>query len=201
MFRRPSARKRRSQGLSPALAPASGSTLLRSPRGRSRPKPSRHVRSTPSAGGSAVGFPCRSLERLRFVQPKDLSYRTHRAPAGLSGPSRWLVAPLSMSPLPLAEAVCTSSSSGAGQAPSRHPGLEIPEYFPTVKSSNPERVPRRSDELKVLPVGRFGKLASPPLSTIPKFHCGRRWISLHFIATVLRAIICHAWQAGATEAH
>lgn len=80
------------------------------------------------------------------------------------------------------------------------PVENFPKYFPTVRSSNPGRVPPRSDELKLRPMRRFDKLASRRFSTFPRFHCGREWITHHFVANMRCVIICRAWPAGAAAA-
>jgi len=114
---------------------------------------------------------------------------------------RGYFASLSSSPLRQAEAVPMGFSSGAGQAPSRHPGLESSREIPAVRPSNPGRVSPRSDDLNVpLPL-RFGKLSSLALSTVPRFRCGREWISHRFVAKPFRETICRAWPISGAAMH
>ncbi len=50
--------------------------------------------------------------------------------------------------------------------------------------------PRRSDVLKLRPIGRFVQPTRPDFSTIPRFRCGGGWKSQRFIANYDRDLCC-----------
>ena len=195
MFRRHSAPKRRGQGLSPALAPASGSTLRRVPRWCARPKPSLPSHTPPSTGSSAVGHLNQFLERLRFFWSEDLL-------KCLLGTGRVI--------RPVTKSLHTSVNVAlvSGRSPSheflrmcadrsRHVIPDRNIAFLQVVRPSSSKVSLRSDKLKLLLAGRFGKLIRAVLSTFSQFRCGGEWISHRFGAKVRGAIICRAWPAGA----
>ena len=180
MFRRPSEPKRRVSGLSPALAPASGSVLQRVPQQSGGPKPSVLSHTPPSTGGSAVGYSSRSLKRSQISRPKTFEMLPS-GPAAQSGP--WSASRQTSIIVTLAP----------GLSPS-HEFLRMCDTYPVTSSRfeisrsfrwldhQVRRISLRSDRMK-LPVGmRFGKLTSPPFSTFHGFRCGRTWISHRFVA-------------------
>jgi hypothetical protein len=60
--------------------------------------------------------------------------------------------------------------------------------------------PPRSDVLKLQCGCRFGNDARAILSTIPRFLCGRRWITFDFALRSVEEIICRGARAGAVAA-
>lgn len=168
--------KRRNQGSSPALAPASGFTLRRAFRRRSRPKPSDRPSSahlhqaiprTDSSNRQILGgvtpgskTPCR--------QPR-IAGRSYRPANGITSHDRHRLS------LPAGALV---EFLGSCVDRSRH---VIPDRFYSVQStrrpSEAEKRRFRSDKTRMPTHLRFAKLASRALSTIFQFDCGPKWIT------------------------
>lgn len=139
MFRHPAAPKRGCQGLSPALAPASGSTFQRVLFGRSGPKPSLPSKTPPSTGSSAVESPA--------PVPQAVVSRPVRRPFQMppSGADR-TIRPVNetTSHFPHHHSCIRPKPSAGvtldvrGQVPPRHPGLDFPGIFRRLGRPIPE---------------------------------------------------------------
>ena len=169
MFRHPSAPKRRYQGLSPALAPASGSTLRRGPPGESGR--SLLYRSVPTLNGRFRG-------RLPQAGPSS--------GCASSGPKTFRNAPIGRRPGNPARDATSShflhcrpcfrpkpSPGGPpdvrGQVPSRHPGLKFSRSFKPLscqvrKGFAPFRCPETAPAWAIRQAGKPPVFHFPPIS-------------------------------------
>ena len=148
---------------------------------RSAPLSGKLPRST---GGSAVGLPLvAGLRKLRVASirrprrtPLPLSDRTIRPVSKTFGAS-------SSPAFPPGTEVRRQSASKAAWTGFLHvfPVLNLSKYQ-AVTPSIPKQSQRRSDELKLPCAAPIGKLGKPGLSTIPRFRCGRGWISSRLVA-------------------
>ena len=183
----PSRASRVGSAISPALAPASGPTLLRAFPSSSRdpkiratvrqaPVLDRRLRGRTGLGGRAsVRFvPLRSEDRYgRPFLPSDRTIRPVSKTFGASFSTafphwtevRWQ----------------TCLQGCVDRFSPRLPGLksiEISGFY----AANPETISSRSDVLKLRLRGRVGKRRKPRLSTARRFRCGGEWISSPLIA-------------------